>query len=64
MLLAEVHPSVIQRHGRRRSDSWRRFIDEFQNPAIRLLATSSLPQRGARSLCARFTANPSASVKL
>ena len=49
MLLAGVHPSVIQRHGRWRSDSWRRYIDEFENPAIRLLATSSLPQRCART---------------
>jgi integrase len=51
MLLAGVHPSVIQRHGRWQSDTWRRYIDTLDNPAARLLATRSLPQqRGAPSI--------------
>jgi integrase len=42
MLLAGVQPSVIQRHGRWRSDTWRQYIDTFDNPAVRLIATRSL----------------------
>jgi hypothetical protein len=42
MLLAGVQPAVIQRHGRWRSDTWRRYIDSHDNPTVRLIATRSL----------------------
>ena len=49
MLLAGVPTSVIQRHGRWRSDTWRQYIDSLNSPAVRLLATRSLArQHGAR----------------
>ena len=51
MLLAgvQVQPAIMQRHGRWRSDTWRQYIDTHDNPAVRLLATRTLPQQTANS---------------
>ena len=43
MKLAGVHDSVIQRHGRWRSDAYRNYIDVDHNIALRLIATQSIP---------------------
>jgi hypothetical protein len=41
--LAGVADSIIQLHGRWRSDAYRAYIDVDHNIALRLLATQALP---------------------
>jgi hypothetical protein len=41
--LAGVSDSIIQQHGRWRSDAYRAYIDSDHNLAVRLLATQALP---------------------
>ena len=47
--LAGVDDSVIQRHGRWRSDAYRGYIDVDHNIALRLLATQSIPSTSSTS---------------
>ena len=47
--LAGVSDSIIQQHGRWRSDVFRDYIDVEHNIALRLLATQSLPPITASS---------------